>query len=262
MAVNLYWYVMDKQNNQQRRVVIIEDDLELAQLVAQELRFGGFSVAIAESGRAAFNLLNKYDVSLVLLDLMLPGEDGLELCKQLRAREQAPAIIMVTARAELADRVAGLELGADDYVVKPFEARELLARCKAVMRRHGVLPCVESSTPVEQGSQPVRYVFAGWQLDVTARQLYSPEGVTVSLPNSDYHVLMALLESPNKVLPRALLLERAFSRSMSYEDRAVDVCISRIRQYVEKDRAKPELIGTVRNEGYILYLDPSQISTH
>lgn len=241
----------------QRRVLIIEDDVELAELIAQELRVGGFTTHSAEGGQAAFELLKRYPISLVLLDLMLPGEDGLELCKQLRAIDNPPAIIMVTARNELADKVAGLELGADDYVVKPFEPRELLARCKAVIRRHAAPQAQPDNTAVD--TPPTRYHFMGWQLDLNARQLYSPQGVTISLPNSDFHVLRALLEAPNKVLPRALLLRRAFSRNLTYEDRAIDVCISRIRHYIEKDRSKPEIVRTVRNEGYILYIDPQSL---
>lgn len=250
---------MDEQKKLPRSVLIIEDDLELAELVAQELRVGGFTTYIAQSGREAAKILKESTISLVLLDLMLPGEDGLEICKQIRRHEHSPAIIMVTARGELADKVAGLELGADDYVVKPFEARELLARCKAVMRRQGGASTNQVISAPHM-AEPVRYGFLGWQLDMKARLLYSPEGVTISLPNSDFHVLVALIEAPNKVLPRALLLERAFSRSMSYEDRAVDVCISRLRQHLEKDRSKPELIRTVRNEGYVLYVDPAQVS--
>ncbi|MGG4603646.1 response regulator transcription factor [Paenalcaligenes sp. Me131] len=251
---------MDEQKNKQRHVLIIEDDLELAELVAQELRFGGFKTHIAQSGREAAKLLKEQTIALVLLDLMLPGEDGLEICKQIRRGEHSPAIIMVTARGELVDKVTGLELGADDYVVKPFEARELLARCKAVMRRQGGGRATTHTAEEQPVTEPVRYGFLGWSLDIKARQLYSPEGVMISLPNSDFHVLAALVESPGKVLSRALLLERAFSRSMSYEDRAVDVCISRLRQHLEKDRSKPELIRTVRNEGYVLYVDPAHIT--
>ena len=242
-----------------RRVLIVEDDVELAELIAQELSVGGFQTHIAQGGQQAFELLKHYPISLVLLDLMLPGEDGLELCKRLRSIENPPAIIMVTARNELADKVAGLELGADDYVVKPFESRELLARCKAVIRRHSVAQPHQETPAVD--APPSRYHFLGWQLDLNARQLYSPQGVTISLPNSDFHVLVALLEAPNKVLSRALLLRRAFSRNLTYEDRAIDVCISRIRHYIEKDRSKPELVRTVRNEGYILYIDPQALYT-
>ncbi|PWE14416.1 response regulator transcription factor [Alcaligenes faecalis] len=241
----------------QRRVLIIEDDVELAELTAQELSFGGFTTYIAESGAQAFELLKRYPISLVLLDLMLPGEDGLELCKQLRGIDNPPAIIMVTARNELADKVAGLELGADDYVVKPFESRELLARCKAVIRRHAA-PQAQAETAIAD-APPSRYHFLDWQLDLNARQLYSPQGVTISLPNSDFHVLLSLLEAPNKVLSRAQLLRRAFGRNLNYEDRAIDVCISRIRHYIEKDRSKPEIVRTVRNEGYILYIDPQSL---
>lgn len=250
---------MDEQKNLQRHVLIIEDDLDLAELVAQELRFGGFQTHIAQSGGDAGKILKTKAISLVLLDLMLPGEDGLELCKQIRGSEHCPAIIMVTARGELADKVAGLELGADDYVVKPFEARELLARCKAVMRRQGG-SLSGQAVAMSPEMEAARYGFLGWYVDVKARQLYSPEGVMISLPNSDFHVLMALVESPGKVLSRALLLERAFSRSLSYEDRAVDVCISRLRQHLEHDRSKPTLIRTVRNEGYVMHLDTTNIS--
>ncbi len=253
----MYWYVMTESTCPQRRVLIVEDDAELARLIAQELSVGGFQAHIAGNGRQALEYLRRHDIALVLLDLMLPGEDGLELCKQLRAIDPPPGIIMVTARNELADKVTGLELGADDYVVKPFESRELLARCKAVIRRHAAPPPRQDA----RQAAPARYHFLGWQLDLGARQLYSPQGVTVSLPNSDFHVLVALLEAPNKVLSRALLLRRAFSRNLTYEDRAVDVCISRLRHHLEQDRSRPALVHTVRNEGYVLRLDPASLRT-
>lgn len=228
-----------------KRILVVDDDDGIRELLSAYLGQVGFQLETAASGRQMWQVLARQKVDLVILDLMMPGEDGLALCGQLR-REQQVAIIILTARDDATDRVVGLELGADDYVTKPFDPRELLARVRAVLRRWGEQEGV--------GNTRQEYVFfSGWRLDVRARQMLSPEGVVISLPGSDFHVLRLLLEHANQALSRDFLLRQVFGRRFEPHDRAIDVCISRLRQHLEPDPRQPTLIRTLRNEGYVLF---------
>jgi two-component system OmpR family response regulator len=182
---------------------------------------------------------------VVVLDLMLPGEDGLSLCRDLRARGNVP-VIMLTARGEETDRIVGLELGADDYVPKPFNPRELLARVKSVLRRARSLP--ENLEPEKASA----FRFAGWTLDVATRNLTAPDGVVVPLSGTEFGLLRALLAHPNRVLTREQLLDLMLSRDAGPFDRAIDVQVSRLRQRLRDDAREPEIIKTVRGQGYVL----------
>src|SRR5471030_1025649 len=222
------------------QVLIVDDDEEIRQLLSVYLEGAGYQAHTAADGEQMWQVLASRPVDLIILDLMLPGDDGLELCRQLRARRNTP-VIMLTARGTLVDRILGLELGADDYLPKPFDPRELLVRIKVVLRR-------AQSFPERARIDEVPTLrFDGWQLDTRARQVLSPAGLVISLGNTDYRVLRLLLQHPNRPLSRDFLLNHVFEKDSTPFDRSIDVCISRLRQQLE-----PGLIKTVRNEGYML----------
>ncbi|NIE78092.1 response regulator [Pantoea sp. Tr-811] len=229
-------------------ILIVDDDPEIRQLLSTYLDEAGFRTSVAGEGREMRKRLEEHRVDLVVLDLMLPGEDGLSLCRELRVRSNIP-VIMLTARGTLVDRIVGLEMGADDYLGKPFDPRELLARIKVVLRRTQSFP--ERARLDEAGTLR----FAGWRLDTTTRQLRSPAGLVISLGNSDYRLLRLLLQHPNRALSRDFLLNHVFDREREPFDRSIDVCVSRVRQHLGDDPRNPALIRTVRNEGYMLTVD-------
>ncbi|BBA36304.1 two-component response transcriptional regulator [Methylocaldum marinum] len=225
------------------RILIVDDDRELRQLLSGFLARQGFRAEIAADGRAMFKFLDAARFDLVVLDLMLPGEDGLALCRRLRATSNLP-VIMLTALAEETDRIVGLEMGADDYVVKPFSPRELLARIKAVLRRTGGTPSGPSD-----GARTL--VFEGWRLNLAKRELHSPEGVLMPLTSGEFDLLAAFAEHPQRVLSRDLLLDLTKGRIAGPYDRSIDVQLSRLRRKIEADPNDPALIKTVRGGGYI-----------
>ncbi|MFK0034092.1 response regulator [Pseudomonas monteilii] len=229
-------------------ILIVDDDPEIRQLLSTYLAEAGYRTSVAAEGREMRRRLDEQRVDLVVLDLMLPGEDGLSLCRNLRARSNIP-VIMLTARGTLVDRIVGLEMGADDYLGKPFDPRELLARIKVVLRRTQSFP---ERARVDDAN---RLRFAGWRLDTATRQLRSPVGLVISLGNSDYRLLRLLLQHPNRALSRDFLLNHVFDREREPFDRSIDVCVSRVRQHLGDDPRNPALIRTVRNEGYMLTVD-------
>lgn len=225
-------------------ILIVDDDGEIRSLLQDYLQRQGFVAYTACDGRDMRAMLEKESVDLVILDLMLPGEDGLTLCRDLRAHSELP-VIMLTAKGEQTDRIVGLEMGADDYVTKPFHPRELVARIKAVMRRSRSLP--------DSGDADVseRLQFAGWTLDTESRQLVNPDGVVVPLSGGEYRLLSVLVTHPNRVLSRDYLLDRTRGREAQPFDRSIDVQIGRLRRRLGDEGASPRLIQTVRGEGYI-----------
>lgn len=230
----------------QNHILVVDDDHEIRELLTDYLRDAGFHVSEAANGREMWRVVNKEPVNLIVLDLMLPGEDGLSLCREVRAQGDLP-IIMLTAKGTLVDRIIGLEVGADDYLPKPFDPRELLARIKVILRR------ARNDRNKAAIADEFSYIsFEGWRLDTHARQMFSPEGVVVSLGSSDYMVLRALLEHPNRPLSRDFLVEHVYGKESHAMDRSIDVCISRLRHHIEADTRNPTIIRTVRNAGYML----------
>jgi len=230
----------------QRHVLVVDDDAVDRERVANYLAINGFRVTPAESGKRMMEILRDEPIDLVALETTLRGEDGQHLARRLRETSMVP-IIIVTSRAEEADRVMGLELGADDYVTKPFSMRELLARIRAVMRRYA--RC--ESSP--ERSRAVRaYQFAGWNLNVPLRALKAPSGERVPITNGEFGLLLAFLTRPNRSLSRDQLLELSRLRSTEVYDRSIDVQILRLRRKIETDPARPELIKTERGLGYRL----------
>ncbi|MDX9706471.1 MAG: response regulator [Azospira sp.] len=228
-------------------ILVVDDDREIRQLVGDYLSSNGFCLSLAADGRQMREILDGTHIDLIVLDLMLPGEDGLTLCRTLRATPalaQMP-ILMLTARGEAIDRVIGLEMGADDYLPKPFEPRELLARIRNILRRTHALPG-------RTGSQAPRYRFAGWTLDDGMRQLTSPQAVVVPLSGAEYRLLTIFLQHPQRILSRDQLMDMTKGRDADPFDRSIDLQISRLRQKLGDDARAPTLIKTVRNEGYVL----------
>lgn len=225
-------------------ILVVEDDGEMRALIAKFLRQNGYRVTGVRDGREMWETLANATIDLVLLDIMLPGQSGLDLTRALRARMQVP-IIMVTARGDETDRVLGLELGADDYIPKPFSRPELLARIRAVLRR--------AQTIGQRSSEAIggRIQFAGWTLDTRRRELTAPDGVAVDLSGGEYDMLIAFCEHPQRVLTRDQLLELARNRSSDSIDRSVDVMVSRLRRKVEPTTESPAIIKTVRGAGYM-----------
>ncbi|MDD2878187.1 MAG: response regulator transcription factor [Acidiphilium sp.] len=226
-------------------ILVVDDDRDIRDLLARFLERQRFRVTTARDGREARRAFLNGHYQLVVLDLMLPGESGLDVARWLRGETQVP-IIMLTAMGEEPDRIIGLELGADDYVTKPFNPRELVARIRAVLRRVG-----ESG---DRGRDaPARlYQFAGWSLETARRRLVDPQGTDVALTGGEYDLLLALLDRPNRVLTRDMLLDLLRGRQAGPFDRAIDVAISRLRRKLEDDGRNAQLIKTVRGGGYVL----------
>jgi two-component system OmpR family response regulator len=226
----------------QTRLLVVDDDAQLRELLRSYLGGQGFDVVTVEDGVAMRAALGRAAFDLVILDLMLPAEDGLALCRELRARSPIP-ILMLTARGDELDRIIGLEMGADDYLPKPFHPRELLARVRSILRR----------VQERAGERPARELrFAGWTLDIGMRHLVGADGVAVPLSSGEFRLLQALAENANRVMSRDRLMDALSGREAGPFDRSIDVMISRLRRRLGDDAREPELIKTVRNEGYLL----------
>jgi two-component system, OmpR family, response regulator len=226
-------------------LLIVDDDKELCSLLSKFLTQHGYRVSLAHNGKEMTSILAISRINLVILDLMLPGEDGLVLCRRLRTTSTVP-IIMLTAMGDEVDRIIGLEMGADDYVVKAANPRELLARVRAVLRRTG------SPGTGALADQKRILEFAGWRLDVTHRQLFSSKDALVPLRAGEFELLLAFAERPRRVLSRDQLLDLSRGRSATAFDRSIDVQVSRLRRKIEPDPKEPTLIRTVRSGGYML----------
>ena len=225
-------------------ILLVDDEASLREPLAEYLSGQGFAVHEAESAARARSLLLDLKPDLVLADIMMPGEDGLSLTRHLVEARDLP-VILITARGEATDRIVGLEMGADDYVVKPFEPRELVARIRSVLRR------ARKEVPSSQSaSAHAHYHFEGWQLDPLKQHLTDPDGVNIPISTAEFRMLTAFLEHPNKVLDRDRLLDMVQGREAHLFDRAVDNQISRLRRKIEADSRNPQLILTVRGGGY------------
>ncbi len=237
--------------NSQGHILVVDDDAEIRSLVAEYLTQNGYQVSTARDGVGLRRALETDPPDLVVLDLMLPGEDGLSLCRDLRASSELP-VIMLTARGDAIDRIIGIEMGADDYLGKPFNPRELLARIKSVLRRARVLPAVEHDVG--------RLRFAGWTLDCTARHLIDPQGVVVPLSGAQFRLLTAFLRRPDRILDRDQLMDLTAGREAPPFDRSIDVQVSRLRQLLRDNGREPRIIKTVRNGGYVLAVTVEQLA--
>ena len=226
-------------------ILMVEDDEDLAGLVAEYLSGEGYRVSLAHNGGDMRRITEQSAIDAVLLDVVLPGEDGLSLARSLRAEAPGLPIIMLTGRGETIDRIIGLEMGADDYLPKPFHLRELLARLKSVMRR------APAAAAESGGAQPTLIRFAGWQLDRAARALWSPDGGEVRLTSGEFDLLVAFVTNPGQVMSRDRLLDMTRDRKSNPFDRTIDVQVGRLRRKLERDPQRPQLLKTVRGGGYM-----------
>lgn len=234
-------------------ILLIDDEEMLREPLAQYLVKQGFRVTEAASAAAARSHLKTDLFDIVLCDIMMPGEDGLSLTRYLAEKKKDLPVILITAKGESTDRVVGLEIGADDYVVKPFDPRELVARIKTVLRR------LDKSGQHSEDSV-AGYMFEGWTLDTLKRQLHDPEGTLVPISSAEYRLLVAFLSHPRQLLNRDQLLDMVQGREAHLFDRAVDNQISRLRRKIEKDSKNPELIQTVWGGGYMFSAAVEQLS--
>lgn len=232
-----------RDNASNRHILVVDDDGEIRRLVAKFLRESGFRVTSAQDGREMRRVLADTNVDLIILDLMLPGTDGLTLCRELRRTTTLP-IIMLTARGSDTDRIVGLEIGADDYLAKPFNPRELLARINAVLRR-------TSRSEGDKVSDRHHFHFEGWSLDTRRRELTDSKGVVVDLSTGEYDLLLTFLEAPQRVLTREQLMDAAKNRLATGFDRAIDVQISRLRRKIDASEDGQAIIKTIRGSGYL-----------
>lgn len=227
-------------------ILIVDDDDDIRSLLSEFLERNQLTAFQASNGDEMRSIIKSQHVDLVVLDLNLPNEDGLELCRQLRSNSSLP-VIMLTAKINPIDRIVGLETGADDYVCKPFEPLELLSRIRSVLRR-----TMHTEYTYQNTQQLIRFHFSGWILDLTARHLLDSQGIVISLSGAEFRLLKIFLERPNRILSRDQIMDLMHGREANAFDRSIDLQISRLRQKIEIDQKSPEIIKTVRNEGYIL----------
>lgn len=236
-------------------LVIVDDDKDIRELLTDLLKQYGYNALSAANGRQLYTLLENHKIDLIILDIRMPGEDGFSVCQTIRKKSNIP-IIMLTANGDEMDRIIGLEMGADDYLPKPFNPRELVARIKAVLRRSNESGEIE----VAKLNRDVELLkFQGWELDTAMRKLISPEGLDISLTAGEYTLLMTFLERPRRILSRDQLLEIIHHRQAGPFDRSIDIQVSRLRQKIEEDPKVPQLIKTVRGGGYMLTVSVEKV---
>ncbi len=228
-------------------LLLVDDDDDILSLLRTFFQKHAYTVSMAGNGAQMFAALERDPVDLVILDVMLQNDDGFSLCRQLRAASRVP-VIMLTSLSDHTDRVVGLEIGADDYLTKPFDQRELLARVKAVLRR---MAEISAAPPSAAGETRPCLSFAGWRLDVARRELWSEDDALILLSGGEFDLLLAFAEHPQRVLTRDQLLDFARGHAHDVYDRSIDVQVSRLRHKLEKDPKNPLLIRTVRNGGYM-----------
>ncbi len=233
--------------NEQAHIVVVDDEPEIREMIEEYLELRGFKVSTASGGEALREIVAEQAVDLVLLDINMPGEDGLSLARFLRDNTTV-GVVMLTAAGEVVDRVIGLEVGADDYLAKPVDLRELLARVKAVLRRLQSGPAVVAS---DGSAGEVDIPFGGCRLNLGSHKLFDADGKEVPLTSMEYDLLKAFAEHPNRVLSRDQLLDLAHNRGWEPFDRSIDIRIARIRRKIEADPSKPQVIKTVRGAGYM-----------
>lgn len=227
-------------------ILVVDDHREIRTLVGKLLRKDGYRVSMAADGKEMRRVLADAQIDLIVLDLMLPVEDGLALCRDLRAAKSAIPIIMLTAKGDEIDRVLGLEMGADDYVAKPFSGRELLARIKAVLRRTRAIPRPQAAEQLQ-----TVYRFGRWALNTAKREMESDDDLILPLSSGEYNLLLALVRHPQKVLSRDQLLDLTKGRSATPLDRSIDLQVSRLRKKIEDNPKNPEIIKTAWGDGYV-----------
>ncbi len=229
-------------------LLLVDDEAAIREPLGAYLQRAGFRVSEAPNAAEARKILAGHAIDLAVLDIMMPGEDGLSLCRSIREQGELP-VILLTARSEETDRIVGLEMGADDYVLKPFSPRELVARIKTILRRAG--GATQREAPVEAAL----YQFEGWTLRADDWTLTGADGVAIPLSTADFRLLQAFVTHPRQVLSRDQLLDLTQGREAHAFDRSIDNQISRLRRKLEDDARSPRLIKTVWGGGYMFGAD-------
>jgi two-component system OmpR family response regulator len=240
------------QTDVKPRILCVEDDEEIARMLVDVMRENGFEATSVGSAPQMDDCLREQGFDLVVLDVMLPGEDGISICRRLRAQSSIP-IILLTARNADIDRILGLELGADDYVTKPFNPRELMARLRALLRR-------AASGSHNPDHQMKILTFSGWRINPSTRDLYDPSGLKITLTGIEFDLLLAFCRNPGKVMSRDQLTELLHGGLVGSIDRSIDVHISRIRHKIEPDPRERSMIKAVRLGGYVFTSEVSVVS--
>jgi len=235
--------------SQQQHIFVVDDEAAARDMIGDYLKMQGFAVTLCDGGPSLRAAADKSKPDLVVLDLNMPEEDGLSIVRDLKKSTNVP-VIMLTATASPIDRVVGLELGADDYLAKPAELRELVARIRSVIRRASQ---ATAAGPAGAAREKIR--FGTKWLDIEARVLQDDEGVDHPLTTSEFNLLKAFVDHPRRVLSRERLLDLANARDPDAFDRAIDVRITRIRRKVEPDPNHPRIIRTIRGAGYVFSPD-------
>jgi DNA-binding response OmpR family regulator len=230
-------------------IVVVDDEPEIRIMLSDYLSHAGFRVSTADGGATMRQLLAEEPADLVILDITMPGEDGLSLARFLREHTKGVGIVMLTAAGGVVDRIVGLEMGADDYIAKPVDLRELLARVRSVLRRLQAPALPEAAAGARESDRSVR--FGAFHLDLEAHRLYAADGIEVPITSMEFDLLKAFADNPNRVLSRDRLLDLAHNRDWEPFDRSIDIRITRLRRKIEADPAKPQVIKTVRGAGYI-----------
>ena len=234
------------ENN--KKVLMVDDDMRMRELLQRYLTEQGFNIKTVSDSKEMDAILVNESFDLLVLDLMLPGEDGLAICRRLRANKFTTPIIMLTARGDEVDRIIGLEMGADDYLPKPFNPRELLARINAVLRRHEHNPEAENSGKLEA------FTFGEFIFDPSSRSL-SRNGMPITITSGEFALLKVFTEHPRQPLSRDRLMQLARGRELDVFDRSIDVKVSRLRRIVEPDPAHPRYLQTMWGFGYVFIPD-------
>jgi DNA-binding response OmpR family regulator len=238
---------MIDRTEQSLHILVVDDDPRIRQLLTRFFEQEGYRVSSAADGAAMRAQLRARPVDVILLDVVMPGQDGFTIAREIRAKSDV-GIIMLTGRDEVLDRVVGLEVGADDYIAKPFHLREVLARVKSVVRRQR--PAPDSAQRSEDGgADAIR--FDGWLLDIGRRRLVSPSGEQVALTSGEFDLLAALAKHPGRVFSRETLMEHTRGRGLKAFDRSIDAQIARLRKKIERNPKSPTIVKSVRAVGYV-----------
>ena len=232
---------------QSKKILMVDDDVRMRELLQRYLTEQGFDVKTVADAKEMDAALAVDSVDLLVLDLMLPGEDGLAICRRLRANKVSTPVIMLTARGDEVDRIIGLEMGADDYLPKPFNPRELLARINAVLRRH-------EHSPESENAGKETFSFGDFIFDSSTRSL-SKNGMQITITSGEFALLKVFTEHPRQPLSRDRLMQLARGRELDVFDRSIDVQVSRLRRIVEPDPAHPRYLQTMWGFGYVFIPD-------
>ena len=231
------------------KILVVEDEVKTGEYLRQGLREAGFNADLVHNGVDGLHLAQEGDYDLVILDVMLPGMDGWQVLTNLRRHGQEMPVLFLTAKDQVQDRIKGLELGADDYIAKPFSPRELMARIKALLRR------AEFRQPEKEVVSGRKLKFAGWTLDSRTQLLTHEDGSSIDLTGSDFILLHLFLQHPGQILDRDAISDATRGRESLPMERGIDVQISRLRQKLGDNGKGPRIIKTIRGSGYMLIAD-------